>query len=281
MKCLLVDDEPGIREGLASLLRRRGHEIRTALDCADAAAAIAGGSFDAVVTDWRLPDGVASRFVAGCPHPVVVISGRPEEVEHHAAVREVLTKPVSPSRLLQALAGCAPQPLLAAGPLPRDVAAAIAAANACLPAGAEAAVEDDGTFVTWRARLADDAAVPRLSTVGGDFRVLGSGDTLRAELRLHRDGRPDAGMPVVAPDGDWPDTREFAVDFHDTAPAAQQFAAWLERAAAVLRACRRVHFLNIPESLASLASDWERTHRVPMRDPVGPRLPPVLADLWS
>ena len=50
MKCLLVDDEPGIREGLAMLLRRRGFEVTTAGDCAAAAAALDAQNFDVVVT---------------------------------------------------------------------------------------------------------------------------------------------------------------------------------------------------------------------------------------
>ncbi len=29
---LIVEDEPGIREGLAALLRRKGHQVRTAAD---------------------------------------------------------------------------------------------------------------------------------------------------------------------------------------------------------------------------------------------------------
>jgi DNA-binding NtrC family response regulator len=48
---LLVDDEPGIREGLAMLLRRRGFEVHTAGDCATAAERLANQTFDVVVTD--------------------------------------------------------------------------------------------------------------------------------------------------------------------------------------------------------------------------------------
>ena len=47
------------------------------------------------------------------------------------------------------------------------------------------------------------------------------------------------------------------------------------------RAGWRVQFLDIPERLAAFAADWERAHHMPMREPVGPRLPPVFADLWS
>ncbi|MBX3465245.1 MAG: response regulator [Planctomycetes bacterium] len=288
MRCLLVDDEPGIREGLAALLRRRGHEVRTAGDCAAAAAALAEVEFDCVVTDWRLPDGLAARFVAGCPCPVVAVSGHPEEVEAWGAVREVLTKPVAPTRLLQALAACQgegdPRGLHGLGDvagLPADVRAVLAAADSCLPAGAAAVVEDDGTFVVWRTPLRSDLALPRLERLGGDLRVLGAPGEGRVELRLCRDGRPDPAVPLVRADAAWPEASELAVDCGAADLSRERFAAVLQRAQAWLDEGRRVHFLDVPPAFADLASDWERAHGVPMRDPVGPRLPAVLVDLWS
>jgi CheY-like chemotaxis protein len=290
MKCLLVDDEAGIREGLAMLLRRRGHEVRTACDNASAIAALGDDDFDVVITDWRLPDGLAARFVADCPHPVIAISGHPEEIGVHAAVRKVFGKPVSPSRLVDELAACVETPRVetaAAGALPKDVMAAIAAADACLPAGVAGSITDDGAFVIWTAPLAGQGVIEALAEVGGDLRVLdrrgpgGVGGQL-AELRLCRDGRPDAGMTVVRPEATWPAVPEFAVDFHGAAGNRREdFASCLLRASDCVQQGRRVHFLNIPDDLASMASDWESAHRMPMREPVGPRLPAILADLWS
>ena len=44
---------------------------------------------------------------------------------------------------------------------------------------------------------------------------------------------------------------------------------------------RRVHFLNVPDSLRTFAASQGRAHDMPMREPVGPRLPADFADLWS
>lgn len=282
MNCLLVDDEPGIREGLAALLRRKGHEVHTAGDCAAAAARLAERSFDLVITDWRLPDGTAAAFVADCPCPVVAVSGHPEEVEVHAAVREVLTKPVSPARLLEVLAlhAAPPPPPPAPRPLPADVQQVVAAALRELGAG-EADLEDDGTFVVLRAALTDDSVLPALAELGGDLRVLAPGGKVRIELRLLRDGRPDPGLPVVGPGAAWPDVGEFAVDFDGIEASVPAFAACLDRAAGLRRSGARVHFLNVPDPLRFWAIDQGRTHDMPMREKVGPRLPTVLADLWS
>lgn len=282
MRCLLVDDEPGIREGLAALLRRRGHEVRTAGDCEAAAKALAEAEFDCVVTDWRLPDGLAARFVAACASPVIAVSGHPEEVERYSSMREVLTKPVSPTRLLAALAACQ-----GAGgdvdeaTLSADVRAVLAAAERELPRGVTPTVTDDGTFVTWSVPFRDELPLGRIERLGGDLRVTGPDGARRVELRLCRDGRPDPAMPRVAHDASWPEVDELAVDFGCAHVTRERFEACLRLAAARLAAGRRVHFLDVPPAFASLASDWETAHGVPMRDPVGPRLPAVLADLWS
>jgi CheY-like chemotaxis protein len=282
MRCLLVDDEPGIREGLAALLRRRGHEVRTAGDCAAAAAALSADEFDCVITDWRLPDGIAARFIAGCRIPVVAVSGHPEEVEQHASVREILTKPVAPSRLLQALADCQAAPAEAGTEdLAADVRRLLDAADASLPAGACTTIDDDGTFVVWRTELTPGLSLAAFEALGGDLRVLAVDGRPRIELRLCRDGRPDPSLPLVHPEASWPQVPELAVDFRGTAISVERFRACLQLATTFLQQGRRVHFLDIPPAFASLASDWETAHGVPMRDPVGPRLPAVLADLWS
>lgn len=279
MKCLLVDDEPGIREGLAALLRRRGHEVVTAGDVAAATARLDEQRFDVVITDWRLPDGTAAAFVAASRCPVIAVSGHPEEVLRLAAVREVLTKPVAPARLLEALAAAGPPAPPPPRSLPRDVQLLIDAAAACL-GGQPPAIADDGVFVTLRAPLPDDALLDRLAALGGDLRVLAPGGRPCVELRWCRDGRPDLGVPVVAPAAAWPAHGEFAVDFDGWPIDPAAFAGCLDRAAAGRRAGVRVHFLNIPEPLQSWVASQGRAHDMPMRDPVGPRLPAVLADLW-
>ncbi|HEX6812174.1 MAG TPA: response regulator [Planctomycetota bacterium] len=283
MKCLLVDDEPGIREGLAALLRRKGHEVHTAADCASAGEALAGAQYDVVVTDWRLPDGTAARFLADCRAPVVAISGHPDEVGAHPAVSLVLPKPVLPARLLDVLtAMAAPAPGSGrTGVHPIDVQRVIDAVRAHLPPPTELEVLDDGALLVLRAALPDVAAAAGLDALGGDLQVLTSGGRLRMQLRLCRDGRPDPGVPVTSPEAAWPEVPELAVDFHGTSLSPRELASCLLRWRSFTAAGRRVHFLNMPEAAASLAAGQGMAHDMPMREKVGPRLPAVFADLWS
>ena len=287
MKCLLVDDEPGIREGLAALLRRRGHEVRTAGDCEGALSALEHRDYDLVVTDWRLPDGTAQRFLAECPCPVVAVSGHPEEVVPHPVVSVVMTKPVAPQRLLEVLAeaGCRREEPPPAGDdfadVALDVQRVIERAMAEIRDAFDVEIVDDGTFVVLRAELADERAVSRLATLGGDLRVLGSRRRPVAELRLFRDGRPDRETPVVRPADPWPDNPVIAVDFDGTELTPREFATCLDRAGSFVARGGTVQFLNLPDALRALASDWGRSHELPMREKIGPRLPEVLTDLWS
>ncbi|MEO6597265.1 MAG: response regulator [Planctomycetota bacterium] len=282
MKYLLVDDEPGIREGLAALLRRKGHDVKTAGDCRAAEIALAASHFDVVITDWRLPDGTAARFMAACACPVVAISGHPEEVESLPAPYAVLTKPVAPSRLLEVLALAAPPPDAVPGDvLPVDVQRVVHAVRELLPASAAVEQLDDGAFVVLRAELHDDSVLPNLEVLGGDLRVLSRGGSVRLEMRLCRDGRPDFDVAVVRPDATWPENAAFAVDFHGTEMSGEQFGGCLDRARSFAAKDRRVHFLNVSDRLRSWATDQGRAHDMPMKEKVGPRLPAVFADLWS
>ncbi|HZN40565.1 MAG TPA: response regulator [Planctomycetota bacterium] len=284
MKCLLVDDEPGIREGLAALLRRKGHEVRTAGTCADAGRAIAVSSFDVVVTDWRLSDGIAAQFLADCPWPVVAISGHPEEVAGHRAVRLVLQKPVSTSRLLEVLASLQSHSSPGTTPdrsVPVDVQRVIDGLRALLPPHTAIEVLDDGAVLLLQADLPRDFAAAGLDALGGDLQVLPHDGRRRVRLRLCRDGRPDLSVPVTSPEAPWPEVPELAVDFHGTSLSPVQLAACLLRKREFTAAGRRVHFLNVPETLASWAMDQGMADDMPMREKVGPRLPAVFADLWS
>src|SRR5215813_1455595 len=58
---LVADDEPGVRESLAEVLRDAGYEVETAADGRAAIAALEGRDFALVVTDLRMPgaDGLA------------------------------------------------------------------------------------------------------------------------------------------------------------------------------------------------------------------------------
>jgi len=193
MKCLLVDDEPGIREGLAALLRRKGHDVRTAADCQSARAALASASFDIVVSDWRLPDGLAAEFIADCATPVLAVSGHPEEVTALPSILAVLQKPVAPAHLLAMMttasgataAPVAPAPVALPGPVQAEVDRFVAA----LPPSAVVDLHDDGTIVAVRAELPPTAVV-ELPPLGGDLFHTRSRDRRIVELRLWRDRTP-------------------------------------------------------------------------------------------
>ena len=287
MKCLLVDDEPGIREGLAALLRRKGHDVRTAADCAGAAAALASERFDVVVSDWRLPDGLAAEFVVGCASPVLAVSGHPEEVLPSPSIKAVLTKPVLPSRLLEAIAATGALAPMGGEPdrasLPRDTQAVVDTLLASLPPELPAELHDDGTFVAVRVDLsAEHAAQLQLpADLPGDPRLLRRGECRVLELRICRDGRPRADLPVVPFGAEWPPVPELAVDLHERAVDAAAFARARSAAAALLSVGRRVHFLNVPPALSGPDSGQATAHDMPMRDPVGPCVQAELADLWS
>ncbi len=319
MKLLLVDDEPGIREGLAALLRRKGHVVEVAADCAAARAALAtfGTELDLVLTDWRLPDGVAADFLAAAPCPAIAMSGHPEEAVGRPGVREVLTKPVAPARLLVTLT----EALAAPGDdesgdqvrepcrvLPQDVADLVQRAGRTIArrdpgAIARAELLDDGTFVTLRAPVPDEAVLVELGELGGDQRVLAPAGAPLVELRWCRNGRPELTTTVVAPAADWPREGDLAVDFGAVAEVTgdllaravspnrrageepccshAEFGRCLDRAADRRARGQGVHFLNVPRSLLSWTSDQGREAELPMRAAVGPRIPAVLADLWS
>jgi len=285
MRCLLVDDEPGIREGLATLLRRRGFEVHTAGDCAAAAGQLEIQTFDVVVTDWRLPDGLASKFAAESAAPVLAVSGHPEEVERTGAIREVMAKPVRPDQLLERINACVEQgggspEADSADSLPRDVQAVIDDVVSQLPRDAEVACHDDGTFVTVRARVRG-GALPEVVPQGGDVRVVNTLGNNELELRLCRDGRPDVSTPVVAIGDPWPSVAVFAIDCGAADLEPDAFARWLVDVERHNTDGGKICLLNVPERLESITSSWESTHDMPMRERVGPRLSAELTELWS
>lgn len=210
MYLLLVDDEVGIREGMAAFLRLQGCRVQTAADRASAMDALAAGDFDAVVTDWHLPDGDAAPLLDVANGPVVAVSGVTEEIPDHPNVQAVLAKPLSPARLQETLRDVLtpkPRPAAEAAPVPREGSPASAAAAsqgrlaqcigpepalAALPHpirdlldlmlttlgadfGAITHCQDDGTLVTVEVTLPSPAVVPDpegiLERIGGDLQV--------------------------------------------------------------------------------------------------------------
>ncbi|MBI4611533.1 MAG: GAF domain-containing protein [Candidatus Rokubacteria bacterium] len=118
LRCLVVDDEPLVREVLSDLLSQGGHEVVLVADGAEAIARCRAEPFDLVLTDLAMP-GVSGLQVARAVKdhdpavPVFVITGwgveySPEELKVHG-VDKVLPKPVKLDDVLAAVAACGPR----------------------------------------------------------------------------------------------------------------------------------------------------------------------------
>jgi two-component system, NtrC family, response regulator AtoC len=127
---LIVDDEPYVRDSLATVLARRGFDVRTAAGPEEALGALAG--VDVVVTDLKMPGGSGLELVQrlserGASPAVIVLTGYGtvhSAVEcMKAGARDYLLKPVNPEELVRvldrALAPAAPEgPPPGAAPAP-------------------------------------------------------------------------------------------------------------------------------------------------------------------
>jgi two-component system response regulator PilR (NtrC family) len=76
-RILVVDDEHSMRELLGIMLRKEGFEVLLAQSRSEAAAALAQGPVDMVVTDVKLPDGdgieILRHVKAAAPETVVIV----------------------------------------------------------------------------------------------------------------------------------------------------------------------------------------------------------------
>jgi signal transduction histidine kinase/ActR/RegA family two-component response regulator len=111
-RLLVVDDEPGVRQTLARLLRHASHQVVEAPDGPAALALLATTPVDLVITDLGMPEmngwELARRIQAARPGlPVILLTGwqdqAPEEAGDRAAVDAILGKPVQLPALLQAI----------------------------------------------------------------------------------------------------------------------------------------------------------------------------------
>jgi len=299
MNILLAEDETGIREGLATFLRLKGHVVRTAGSYAAARDLIVSESFDVIVTDWRLGDGLGGQVVEGFDVPVVVMTGYPEEVTDLGDRATILCKPVTPSALLAEVEGGVARGAVRPAPeaerlhdasaldvaeLPRDTRDRLRLAWALAGCDPEARVLDEGDIVTLEAVLQhdDDPVLSQLGELGGDLRVLVADGVPRLELRLYRDGRPD-GSTLVRWDERWPEAPEpVAVNLDgDRSCDPVSFVELVERVADEASRGRTVDVLNIPAWLRLHLEITDRGHLLPKRPRSGPRLPEVLMELWS
>lgn len=114
VRTLVVDDDPDLLDLVASLVRRAGHEVVTAVDGSAAHELLAEGDFDLCLLDNDLP-GMAGADVAralreaGSRTRFILVSGltrlkhaRPE------AVDAVVEKPFDSAELLHVVRGLSP-----------------------------------------------------------------------------------------------------------------------------------------------------------------------------
>jgi len=110
-RVLLIDDDVRLYELLASYLEQNGFTVTCVADGPKGLAALAGGSFDAVLLDVMMPgmDGwtVLARLKADpelSSIPVVMVTMTDDRRTGYAlGASEYLTKPIDPSRLTAAL----------------------------------------------------------------------------------------------------------------------------------------------------------------------------------
>lgn len=283
MNLLLVDDEAGIREGLASFLRLKGYRVHTAASSCEARDRLESDTFDLVITDWRLAGGSPQTFLPLCDCPAIVMSGYPEEVVADG-LSAVLSKPVSPHQLLEKIEALEAQPH-SQTELPADTRDRVDLVLALLDDPEDVEILDDGCFTTVKVGTVDlsDERIAQVELIGGDLRVRGRSDDLRLELRLYRDGRPESVGRACSSWADWPDDQqEFAVDLSfPRVPAPGEFLELLERVKQARDGGRVVYLLNVAPHLRLYAEISGRSHDMPKREKAGPRLPEVLAELWS
>src|SRR6185436_10411835 len=76
-RILVVDDESSMREMLSIMLRKEGYHVVAAGGRAEAAAQLARGPVDLIVTDVKLPDGdgieILRHVKAASPETVVIV----------------------------------------------------------------------------------------------------------------------------------------------------------------------------------------------------------------
>jgi DNA-binding NtrC family response regulator len=162
---LVVDDEAYVRDSLVAVLRRRGHDARGAASVGEALHVLEEASFDAVITDLKMPDAdgldLLRRLSATAPGlPVVVLTGHgtvPSAVEcMKAGAADYLLKPADPDQVTLILERAVGQ-----GTLRRELEYLRAAG----PEGEEAD-QAVGTSEAWlRALALVDAAAPSDSTI--------------------------------------------------------------------------------------------------------------------
>lgn len=105
---LIVEDDEDARSNMEDIISLDGHRTFTASHCLEAVNAVESRHFDAIVVDWRLPDGNGADLIpivkrALPDSPIIVVTGVREFDAAVTALRtgayDFLTKPINPDAL--------------------------------------------------------------------------------------------------------------------------------------------------------------------------------------
>jgi two-component system response regulator HydG len=108
-KILIVEDDLTFSQLLHGFLQKNGHEIITAASIKDGLKAIAQNTFDLLLLDYRLPDGIGLDVLvnarsAGSTVPVIIMTSFNDVRTAVKAIQsgafDYITKPVNPEELL-------------------------------------------------------------------------------------------------------------------------------------------------------------------------------------
>lgn len=117
-RCLVVDDDPDVREAMRDMLALGGHRVVLAVDGADGVDKFKAGAFDFVVTDLAMPklNGLQLTRICKSLHPeipVLMVTGwgvllTEEELAEHG-VDAVISKPVRMTEFLSTVSTLKPR----------------------------------------------------------------------------------------------------------------------------------------------------------------------------
>ena len=116
LRILVVDDEPDLRTLYQLTLLREGYQVDTAGDLTQARSMLAEQTFDVLITDMRLPDGLGLALITELktlqrPERCVVITAYGSAENAVEALKggafDYLTKPVDLKQFRQVIASAA------------------------------------------------------------------------------------------------------------------------------------------------------------------------------
>ena len=151
-KILVVDDEPDLLTLYELALIREGHQVQCAANLAEARSALAADTFDVLITDMRLPDGLGMellREISAARRPersiMVTAYGSPETAVEalKAGAFDYLTKPVELKQFRTVVASALQDSAAPAPAAPASAAAPAAASPVSASPAAPAEGEED------------------------------------------------------------------------------------------------------------------------------------------